>query len=417
MAGEHRARRGGRDPVMSGGGPPRAGLELPAPDAGARAHGERVLEAVRAAIEASPDRQIGFDEYMNLVLHRPGIGYYQAGQARFGSAGDFVTAPSVSPLFGALVAAQIAELYPAAGTASVLELGAGDGALAESVLVELEQRGAAPARYQILEPSADLMAQQQRRLAALGGRCSVAPEWLTGLPAQPIDGVVLANEVLDALPVRCFLRGAGPRELSEITVRLEAGALASGTRPADEALRAAVAAIEADIGARLPAGYASEVSPLLPGWVAALAEVLERGLILLSDYGYTRREYYHPERASGTLICHYRHRAHEDPLRYPGLQDISASVDFSAVAEAAGQAGLEVLGFTSQAAFLLGCGLDEVLARRRGAGEAAWLEACRQAKLLTLPSEMGERFKFIALGRGTERPLRGFRFSQQLGRL
>lgn len=377
-----------------------------------------MLAAVHAAIDASEHGRISFHDYMALALYAPGLGYYQAGQARFGNSGDFITAPGLSPLFGACVARQVAEAFPDPGEATVLEIGAGDGALAESVLATLCRLGACPARYLILEPSPDLQARQRARLQGQDWPAGLHIDWLQRWPEQPLHGVVLANEVLDAMPVRRFRRGPDATGLVELAVSRDGDdGLAMAALPADAGLREAVAAIEADLGTALPAGYTSEFNPALAGWFAALAECLASGLVLVSDYGYSRREYYAPERRDGTLLCHFRHRAHEDVFLYPGLQDITASVDFTAAALAAEAAGLRPAGYTTQAGFLLGCGLDEELAAAQQAGEREFLLACQQAKQLTLPSEMGERFRVLALTRGLNTGLRGFRMTALLGRL
>ena len=387
--------------------------ELPLPDAHAQAHSERLANVLRDRIAASPLGQIPFYEFMDGALYEPALGYYQAGKTRFGSGGDFVTAPGISSMFGECVARQIAQLCTALADFTILELGAGDGTLAASILTELRTLDCTPAQYLILEPSPSLQQAQAKTLEGAEVREHTDIRWLSELPHSPLAGVILANEVLDAMPVHRFVAG---EHLREITVGFDEGFFES-SQPASDSLTSAVRAIERDLGSNLPAGYVSELNPALGPWIAALEQVLEAGLILLSDYGYSRQEYYHPQRSKGSLICHYRHRVHADPYWYPGLQDITASVDFTAVAEAASAAGLKLAGYTPQAQFLIGNGLDDSIARRQSVSTEAFLKACQEAKLLTLPSEMGERFRFAALSKGVNASLRGFAVSDLRGRL
>ena len=473
---------------------------LPAPDAPARAHSARLAKLIEGRLR---ERPLPFAEYMDLALYAPGLGYYAAGAAKFGAAGDFVTAPELTPLFGRCVAAQCAEVLAglgaetasggeggsergveggaaadggraatgaaesgeraragdtdgaaaagprtgsrtdpttdpgtdartdprgAPGTRSVaasadetpfdgpgiLELGAGSGRLAASVLGALET----PVPYTILEPSADLRERQRAYLAE-----TLAPpqfarlRWVERLPARFV-GVVLANEVMDALPVERFVRRGG-RTLQVLTESDGAGGFVDANRPAPEPLAAAVEAIETDLGRRLPEGYASELCPSLGAWIATLADGLERGVVLLADYGYPRRERYLAERTGGTLSCHYRHRAHDDPYLWPGLQDITAHVDFTRAAEAGEAAGLALLGYATQSAFLLGCGLPALVDAEHAAleREPDRVRLAAAVRTLTLPGEMGERFQFVAFGRGYDRALRGFALQDLAHRL
>jgi len=369
---------------------------LPEPDPVARAHSLRLEDFIRREIGAAGGA-IGFRRYMELALYAPGLGYYSAGATRFGRGGDFTTAPELSPLFAACVARQCAQILERTG-GSILELGAGSGVLALGILDSLRDMGRLPEEYLILEPSADLRRCQQ---ALLAGRSGV--RWLDALPARPLRGVILANEVLDALPVhRVRLRGGS---MEELRVRTGAAGFEWTAAPAGPELAAAARATLGGLDP-LPVGYTTEFNLDLRSWIAGIGAVLGEGAILLFDYGYPRREYYHPDRVDGTLVCHYRHRVHADPFLYPGLQDISASVDFTAVAEAAAAAGLQVAGFTTQAHFLIGCGLHELLPP--DADERSRAEFGREAKLLTLPGEMGERFKAMALLRGAAGALTGF---------
>ena len=383
-------------------------------------HGALVLQAVRDAIERHGG-WLPFDEYLRIVLYEPGLGYYSAGSAKIGSGGDFVTAPEVSELFGRAVARQCAQLLQLAG-GDVLELGAGSGALAESVLATLQQLGRLPQHYYILEISADLRRRQQLRLASLPAPLRSRVRWLDALPDAPLAGVVLANEVADALPFKRFLIGADA--LLERGVALSAqGQLIDADRPADAALRAEVAHIAESLGQPSslsapwpwPAGYQSELCPMLAPWIAAIGASLSRGALLLIDYGLARHEYYHRQRFHGTLRCHFRQRAHEQPLLYPGLQDISAWVDFTRLAEAGEDAGLRLAGYCSQAAFLLANGIEADVAASEATLDRARLAS--QARALLLPGAMGETFKVMALARAVTAPLRGFQYQDLRGSL
>jgi SAM-dependent MidA family methyltransferase len=380
---------------------------MPEPDAAQRLHQQAVIAALDARLAAAGG-WLGFDQYFAQLMYAPGLGYYSAGATKLGAAGDFTTAPERSPLFGACVARACAPLLVdnGAGAGDVLELGAGSGALAESLLQRLASLGALPAHYYILEVSPDLRARQRERLAALPAALAARVRWLDTLPSVPLAGVLLANEVADALPFRCFERTH--EGFCERGVQRDAlGALAWATRPADAALAAELARIEADLPERLPGGYCSEVCPQLDAWIASLAAVLGRGMLLLFDYGHGRRELYHPQRNAGTLRCHWRHRAHDDPFVHPGLQDITAWVDFTRVAEAASDAGLTVAGYTSQAGFLLASGMQAELAEPAGSARRT-AERAAEARALLLPEHMGEAFKAIALTRGLAAPPPGF---------
>src|SRR5690606_17312019 len=326
--------------------------DLPLPDADALGHSRRVAEMIRAEIAASGG-SISFRRYMELALYAPGAGYYSAGTEKFGRGGDFVTAPEISPLFSACLARQCAEVLRGTGGV-VLELGAGSGAMACDVLRALEASGDLPDAYLVLERSADLRARQERRLRDALPHLVDRVQWLDRLPEAPIRGVMLANEVADAMPVA---RGRVKAVTAEMAVAAEGEGFAWREVQAPADLAEHVRRVLGPVLAELPDGYTTEFNPDLWPWIASLADLLEAGVIFIIDYGYPRAEYYHPDRTDGTLICHFRHRAHWDPFLYPGLQDISASVDFTAVAEAGTDAGLEVLGFTTQAHFLLGLGL------------------------------------------------------------
>jgi len=294
------------------------------------------------------------------------------------------------------------ELGPAA---RILELGAGSGVMAADLLAELELQGALPAEYCILDLSADLRERQQETLAARVPHLLPRVHWLDGLP-EPFEGLILANEVLDALNVERFAMRGG--QVNALGVSQDLGRLTLAEVRAGARLEAAVRRIERDRGAALPDGYESEVCVGLPSWLQSIAQCLARGVLLFVDYGLPRREYYLAERSSGTLLCHFRHRFHDDALLHVGLQDITAWVDFTAVAEAAVEAGCEVAGYTTQAHFLIGCGLEQFVSNVGGLELVERLNLSRQAMMLTLPGEMGERFKVIALAREYVSPLRGF---------
>jgi len=372
---------------------PPAHTSLPAPSPDAAAHSERLAALIRAEIAAAGG-WIGFDRYMELALYAPGLGYYAAGARKFGGAhrgGDFVTAPEISPLFAQALAAQVAQVFEHASP-QIVEFGAGSGQLAADLLAALDARGVAVERYRIVELSPDL--RERQRALITDGRV----RWLD-VPPRRVSGVILANEVLDVMPVRLFVREQG--RVCERGVTLRDGALAFAVRPADIALGDAVNRIEAEVGT-LAEGYGSEVGLVARGWMRSAANWLARGALLTIDYGFPRREYYHPQRLMGTLMCHYRHHAHADPLWLPGLNDITAHVDFTAMAQAAHEAGLDVLGYTTQAHFLINCGL---LDRLR---QAASPQAANAAYRLVSEAEMGELVKVLAVGRGIAAPLAGF---------
>ena len=357
---------------------------LPEPEAEALAASALLLERLRAELQAGGN-WIGFERYMELALHAPGLGYYAGGAAKLGAPGDFATAPELGTLYARTLARQVADLL-APGEA-ILEFGAGSGALAAALIAEL-----APERYLILETSAELAARQRARLGARA-------QWLERLPER-FRGVMLANEVADAMPVHAL---AWRREgLMERGVSMVDGALAWAERPAAGELREAARQL------RVPVPYESEIGLMARAWMRLLAARLERGALLVVDYGFPEREYYHPQRAMGTLMCHYRHRAHGDPFFRPGLQDITAHVDFTALARAAREGGLEVLGYANQAGFLVDCGITEVLGREDAADAARYAPLAAQAQKLLSPAEMGELFKVLAVGRGVPRPLLGF---------
>lgn len=382
-------------------------LDLPAPEQDAAEHSARVAAALREAIEAAGG-ELSFADYMEQVLYAPGLGYYSAGAQKFGSDGDFITAPEISSLFSRCLAQQLRELLGACGGDIILELGGGSGTMAADILLALHEQEALPREYWILEVSGELRERQRDTLHARAPALLERVRWLERLPEALFRGVIVGNEVLDALPAERFRRTADGIE--QLTVRVGQLGLEWGARPAPPALADAVAHLEADLGARLSAGYESEIRLGLGGLIAGLAAGLERGALLFLDYGYPRNAYYHPERDMGTLMCHYRHRAHGDPFLYPGLQDITAWVDFTAVAEAASAVDLDVMGYTTQASFLLSGGLEAEFNARQTEDAVANAKLAQQVRELTLPDEMGERFKAICLGKDIDDEPSGFAF-------
>jgi len=395
--------------------PPRrpAPRELPPPDPAARALSERLLLQIREEIVRAGGR-IPFDRFMELALYAPGLGYYTAGSRKFGEAGDFVTAPEISPVFAQCLARQTRQVLEHLGGGDILEFGAGSGVLAADLLRDLERQAALPARYLIMEVSPDLKQRQHETLMREVPQLVSRVQWLERLP-EGFNGLVLANELLDAMPVSRFrITQSGPQE-AFITAG-EQGLQTCFAAPVTPGLTEAVREVEAVAGGLAP-GYVSEFNLRQGPWLQTLARTLERGALLLIDYGYPRAEYYHPQRDSGTLMCHYRHRAHADPLLWVGLQDITSHVDFSALARTGRQAGLAPAGYTTQAHFLLACGLEEILAESDPDDLTRHMQLVQGVKRLTLPSEMGERFKVMALVKGMDTALAGFRLLNLMDRL
>ncbi|NCF59212.1 MAG: SAM-dependent methyltransferase [Gammaproteobacteria bacterium] len=371
-------------------------FSLPQPDAVSAAHSERCADYIRSRIHDAGG-SISFAEFMHYALYAPRLGYYSAGTRKFGDDGDFVTAPEISPLFGRVIARQCAGVLRNVPGGAILEFGAGSGRLALEVLRTLDELDALPTEYSIMEVSADLRERQQRllrrELPGIADRIS----WLDRMP-ETQRGVVIANEVLDALPVERFMRRSGG--VCQLRVGDEGGEFVFVDEPAPDILAAAVESIEKDIGERLPDNYVSEVSLAAPAWLRDVAQILEHGMILLFDYGVSRREYYAPDRNEGWLRCHFRHRAHSDPLILTGIQDLTAWVDFSAIAEVAERGGLEILGYVSQSQFLLAGDIEAELQDFADMPIESQLQTAAQIKMLTLPGEMGENVKCLGLARG-----------------
>ena len=392
-------------------------IDLPEPSEEARAHSARVTAHIHTEIAAAGGH-VGFARYMQLALYAPGLGYYSAGAVKLGAGGDFITAAESSTLYADCLAEQCAEILSRIGGGSILELGAGSGALAAEILASLERAECLPDRYLVLEVSADLRARQRETIRRRTPHLEPRVVWLDRPPERAIRGVVLASEVLDALPAALFriADADGHSRIESLDVIRAGDGFALAPCPASAELQRAVVEIERDLGEPLPPGFMSECRPMLGPWMDAVARALERGLLLVVDYGLPRREYYAADRSGGTLVCHYRHRAHGDPFFAPGLQDISVWVDFTDVTRAGEAAGLELAGFTTQAQYLFGCGLERhfeaALARDfTRAGQLA-----NEVRLLTLPGQMGERFRVLALTRSYPAPLRAITASRDLSR-
>ncbi len=371
---------------------------LPPPSEDARQHSDKLCAQIRAEIDMQGG-WIPFSRFMELALYAPGLGYYAAGARKFGSSGDFTTAPEISSLFGRTLARQLSEIM-SASQPHILELGAGSGKLALDILTELDNIDQLPNTYSILEVSADLRERQQHLLHTSLPRLYSRIRWLDVLP-ENISGAVFGNEVLDALPVHlvCWAN-------QQI---FERGVVLTGSQfnwqdklLEDSPLRQLAQQIS------VPDGYCSEISPASRGLVASLCDRLRQGALLFIDYGFGAREFYHPQRMQGTLMCHYRHFAHDDPFFLPGLQDITAHVDFTAIAESAIDHGANLLGYTSQAHFLINGGIAELIRDISPDDPAAYLPLSSQIQKLTSPAEMGELFKVIALGKGMDQPLKNF---------
>lgn len=389
---------------------------LPEPDKISAEHSHKLASQIQQVI-AAKGGAIPFSEFMHLALYAPAMGYYAAGQRRFGAEGDFVTAPELGDVFGQCLARQLAQVFEEIDApCDILEFGAGSGRLAVTLVNELERLAALPEHYYILETSADLQQRQRQMLTKQLSRHIKRFVWLDSMPEQAITGVVMANEVLDAMPVEMFAvddEGIAQQYLVESVDSVDER-FQWNYRPADGQLAEQIGKLE------LPAGYSSELNPAIKGWVEMIAQGLNQGVVLLIDYGFPRHEYYHPQRTGGTLMCHYRHHSHCNPLTLVGIQDITAHVDFTAVAEAAMASALDMLGYTTQANFLLGSGLADLVTVGYTDGEKITkqqLAKNHEIQLLTSPAEMGELFKIIALGKGIEHELSGFSFRDMRGKL
>ncbi len=355
-------------------------------------------QLIKEIIKEGP---VPFVRFMQLALYAPGVGYYSSGQKKFGRDGDFITAPELSSLFSQCVAKQCQQILRVLETPVILEFGAGSGVMAADILLALEALGCLPERYLILELSAELQTRQRETIKQRAPHLLDNVQWLSTLPSESFEGVVLANEVLDAMPVNKFRMHDG--QLQEAFVGFKNEQFNWQWKKAGDTLQKAVHHLEIDF----PDAYETEINLFIDGWIKSISSVLSRGLVLLIDYGFPRHEYYHPDRHMGTIMCHYQHRSHSDPLLLVGKQDITAHVDFTALAEAAVENDFDVEGYTNQAAFLIDCGITDLL--QRANDDAEQFNWNNQVKQLTLPSEMGELFKVIALTKDFDEVLLGFR--------
>ncbi|MGF6663695.1 SAM-dependent MidA family methyltransferase [Paraburkholderia atlantica] len=381
---------------------------LPAPGPSALAQSDALVAEIRAQLDAAGG-WLPFDRYMERALYAPGLGYYSGGARKFGlradDGSDFVTAPELSPLFAATLARPVAEALEASGTRDVMEFGAGTGKLAAGLLNALDTLGAEFASYSIVDLSGELRERQRETIAAAAPALLAKVRWLDALPER-FEGVVIGNEVLDAMPVRLFAHNGAVWHERGVVWR--DGAFGFDDRPvaaaADQALLTEIDTDRENAGD----GYVTETHEAARAFTRTICTMLARGAILLIDYGFPRHEYYHDQRAQGTLMCHYRHRAHGDPFLYPGLQDITAHVEFTGIAEAGVETGADLLGFTSQARFLLNAGVTEVLGEIDPADTRRFLPAANAVQKLLSEAEMGELFKVIAFSRGLDDTLRAF---------
>jgi len=371
---------------------------LPIPDTAAQALSQQLTSVIHAEITAKGP--ISFARYMELALYAPQLGYYTGPAHKFGSRGDFTTAPELSPLYGECLAHQIQPILQHLEVADILEFGAGSGQLALNTLTALEKSNTLPDHYYILELSAELQQRQKKLLAEKIPHLLERIIWLQQLP-ENLQGVVIANEVLDAMPVERFQWQN--QQAKQLMVDWQNQQFVPITQPAPANLSEKIAQLNIEFSEN----YSSEINLALKSWIAAIANFLQRGLVLIIDYGFPRHEYYHPDRSMGTLMCHYQHHAHDNPFFWPGLQDLTTHVDFTAVAEAAIAANLSVGGYTTQANFLLGCGLLAI-ADNMNNDEKQQYSVAQQLKKLLLPGEMGELFKVMALTKNLSIPLIGF---------
>jgi len=392
---------------------------LPAPDTDALEHSQKLCALIEQ--EIIQDGRISFFRFMELALYAHGLGYYSAGSKKLGESGDFITAPEISPLFSRCIARQCEQVFSELDNKYILEFGAGSGKMVTDILLELEQNNCLPNIYYIIETSAELKQQQHNTLQTHAAHLAHIVQWLDRLPEDGFTGVILANELLDAMPVHKFRVTANRAE--EVYVTIDKGRFVFETgEPGNKLLKKKLS----ELAKTLPEHYESEINLAAQAWIRSIGDCLEKGLVLIIDYGYPQHEYYHHDRSTGTLMCYYRHHTHPDPFILPGLQDITAHVDFTAIAWSADEANLSVSGYTTQAYFLMGCGLDSMISEastalnakmENGNNTRQQIELSQQIRKLTLATEMGEQFKVLALTKKLDLPLIGFTFADQRARL
>lgn len=371
---------------------------LPSPDLAQLQHCQKLSHVI--CQEITEQGAITFARFMELALYAPGLGYYSAGMQKFGKEGDFVTAPEISSLYSRCIAKQCDQILRHLTNGIILEFGAGTGEMAAEILLQLEAYNNLPERYFILEVSADLQQRQKELLASRIPHLSSRVEWLRELPSRPLDGIILANEVLDAFPIHRFKQTS--TGIKEFFVDLTQGDFCFKLAEPNRQLLNEIQGFDLDF----PLNYESECNLYIAGWLKSVSKIIKSGAVLIMDYGFPRHEYYHPDRDMGTLMCHYRHHAHDNPLFMPGLQDITAHVDFTTVALEGTKLGFSVAGFANQASFLLSCGIVDFITDNCTFEER--LNYANQIKILTLPTEMGELFKVMALTKKLSLPLLGF---------
>jgi len=378
-------------------------LDLPEPTDAEKRHSQQLVELIKQHIEKAGG-WLSFDQYMQLALYAPGYGYYSAGLQKFGEQGDFITAPEVGSLFARTLARPVSKLLAEISGANVIEFGAGSGKLAADLLQELQSLKQLPEKYLIIELSAELQQRQRETLQQQVPDLMHCVEWLNCLPEIPVNAIVLANEVLDAMPVKRFK--IEDNKLSELGVEIDTDELKLSYRDAAVNLNQYVA--ELHINHQDSDEYCSEVNLNIKPWIKSISECINQGAVYLIDYGYSRSEYYSAERNMGTFIGYYHHRSMDAPLWYPGLQDLTAFIDFTAVAEAAVENAFDVDGFTSQGNFLINCGLADIVEEISCENKIQHLKTVQQMKTLSLPGEMGERFKVLGLSKGLNDNVPGF---------